>query len=235
MSLHVTNQQQLQITMSAQRLSDLPIEFVSSARRISGSLEKVAQRNVQKNQSQVTAKKTLSALPQEKRGMELVAAKKIAPKKIKNIAAKQQPIKSAQLLDKPKKEEIKKVVPPVVAQVEQQKIDVPVVSKAVPEVPVVQNSEPIRIGQEEYDALCLYADVKQEIERVWRPPAGIKPLNSCVVKIMLDEQGKAQAHTVEIQESSNIVSYDLTARMALLQATFPLRLAHKELIIVFNQ
>ncbi len=227
-------QKQLQITMTPHRLSELPIEFVSSARRISGSLDKIAQLKVPQNQLSQTSKKIAPVKVEEKKGTQLVAARNLKTVKTKNARTAPKP--------KQQKKEIKKIVanektnkeaPKIIEpKLPEQKIIPPVVAQTVQPVP---ESETIRIGQEEYDALCLYADVKQEIERVWRPPAGIVPQRSCILKIELDERGKVEENSVEIQESSNLISYDLTARMALLQATFPERLARKELIIVFNQ
>jgi hypothetical protein len=227
----------LLISLRAARLAELPVEFVLAARSVPGSLEKIAHHDPMPVKQKLPEKKASS--PATTFGKQLSSKKLAAPQKMVPAPKPKLPEKNAKKVALPEKKAV-----PVVAQKESPPApQVPVINKT--ELPVVAHKsaelppaelpevhEPIRIGQDEYEALCLYADIRHEIEKVWRRPVGIKPPRACLVRVILDEQGKPV--TVQIEESSTIITYDLAAKMAVAQASFSAQLKHKELCIAFD-
>ncbi|MBI2775029.1 TonB C-terminal domain-containing protein [Candidatus Dependentiae bacterium] len=259
------NTNTMQLVLGSRRISDLPIQFVSTAHHIPGAMKRVAQlqnqaqKNVSEKKLPVAAapepcttinkmkpeKKQIAQKKQQKQSLKTASKeKKVESKKEKMIAAakklpekiidKKQELKPEPIKKLPEKKEEQEKQPNEIKKMvtEHQEIQQqPLLSQNdVQSMPV--DNEIIAIGHQEYDALCLYAVIQEEIERAWHPPAGIRPPRGCVVKVSVDNDGKV-SHAV-IQESSTLITYDIAARMALLQTYLPRDLAGKELIIAFQ-
>lgn len=255
----------MQVMIGSRRISDLPIQFVSTAHHIPGAMKRVAQlqnqspKNVSEKKVPVTAspgpsttinkmkpeKKQIVQKKQQKQPLKTSAKeKKAEPKKEKIVAAaKKTPEKiiekKQELKPEPlkkileKKEEIEKQPEQLKKMVtEKQEIQQQPILSQNDIKPTAVDNEIIAIGHQEYDALCLYAVIQEEIERAWHPPAGIRPPRGCIVKVSVDNDGKVS--NAVIQESSTLITYDIAARMALLQTYLPRDLAGKELVIAFQ-
>jgi outer membrane biosynthesis protein TonB len=240
------NEQIVQLILTNQRIADMPIHFVSTAHSIPGSLNKISQLQ-NKNAARTVAKKIAvtgpSTIITSAKTMEKNQSleKPIAKNQKKLVQKKEEvkkTIKESQKKQAEKKEpELKKIVhqknePRKEEQKKEMIVQEKIVASAVNQSESIDSEKPIAIGQQEYDALCLYGVIQEEIVRSWHPPAGIRPARGCIVKVKVDENGKALAATVE--ESSTIITYDIAARMALLQTYFPREVAGKELIIAFQ-
>jgi hypothetical protein len=96
-----------------------------------------------------------------------------------------------------------------------------------------QQEEVIYIGREEKALIALHELVQQEITACWRPPVGLSDELSCVIKIKISAQGIIDA--LDIERSSQVLSYDIAARNALYHISFPKGLWGQEVVITFKQ
>src|SRR3990167_1636279 len=185
------------------------IDFVvlPYARRVSAqSLNKAIQQKVAL-QSKLASKET----PKPKVKPKIVQQiKKVEPKK---IVAQPKPISVKSKQPEPKPVEIKPVQSKSIEKVEE-KID-----------------EPIYIGKEDLQALQIHDEISQALQQHWNPPQGIQPTQPCKIKVILDEAGKVK--TLNIEQSSTILLYDMAAQMALTKTEFPEKAWNNEFTLNF--
>ena len=89
------------------------------------------------------------------------------------------------------------------------------------------------VGQVEWDAMQVQAEIKHEIERHWRPPAGMARDLVCQIKIVVAWEGAVGS--LVLQKRSGVLAYDVHARAAVAAMKFPKATWGKELIISFKQ
>ncbi len=157
----------------------------------------------------------------------------------KNKAKKQIPVKKKQKKNVQKKAKLEpkkiekldpiKAEPPKIVQETKQEITQPIsptsaLAQAVP-------NDAIYVGQLEYDALKLQDALQGEVERCWQSPPGLQDI-SCEIKVVLDFNGKP--HAIDIQNSSGVLMYDLSARGAVQSIAFPNFAWGKEITITFT-
>lgn len=94
-----------------------------------------------------------------------------------------------------------------------------------------QDDSPVVLGQEEYELLQAYRVVYEQVSAQWRPPAGIKPLRSCIVLITVDNRGLVAQLTLE--QSSGVLAYDIAARMAIARSQFPKHMWNEQIRLHF--
>lgn len=88
-----------------------------------------------------------------------------------------------------------------------------------------QNSAAGKVG--------LISRMSALIKNKWRPPAGLSKNLECSVKISIDDKGNVVQAAIE--KSSEIITYDIAARRALRDVSFPPQLRSRQIIITFNQ
>jgi|GEM_PF-4907635 len=71
----------------------------------------------------------------------------------------------------------------------------------------------------EASALSVHYVIQEELLRVWAPPVGIQDGVSCTARITLDTKGHLQ--NMEIIKPSGLLIFDVSARAALQQASWP--------------
>lgn len=139
------------------------------------------------------------------------------------------------------KKEKKKIEKKVVEKkVEPLKVEPPVEEKTVvaqAEVPQAENAAPgaeevLYLGQEDLGTFELHEMLHDEIERAWRPPAGLACGKFCKVRVLISWQGKAEE--IVFEESSRVLAFDTSVRQALLTMKFPKSAYGKELILPFH-
>ncbi|MFC1842353.1 TonB C-terminal domain-containing protein [Candidatus Dependentiae bacterium] len=91
----------------------------------------------------------------------------------------------------------------------------------------------IYIGQQELEALKIQYEIEAEVKKHWRPPAGLSKDLSCTVNVLVDWNRKATK--VQVAQSSGVLIYDVSARMAVSRLCLPSVLKGKEVHITFNQ
>lgn len=94
------------------------------------------------------------------------------------------------------------------------------------------NTDPIEIGALELDALELAQNIREEVVRVWQPPAGLAIGRQCTIKLLLDWQGNIEDLT--IAESSTVPAFDTSVKLAVRAMKFPKAVFGKELILPFG-
>src|SRR5690606_39199699 len=93
--------------------------------------------------------------------------------------------------------------------------------------------EIIYIGREDKIILEHQMHVQRQIENTWRAPVGLAKDLMCEIAITLNEYGAVEQLTIE--KSSQVSTYDITARSALSHITYPKTMWGKRLIITFKQ
>ena len=167
----------------------------------------------------------------------VVQPKKAPPKQTKSTAlVKKEPSKQIKTTAK-KQSPVKKPAPK------------PVVKKSAPTPKVVQqkkgavapqdfsatttNPEIIYIGRDDLVLLNNHRAMQENIERAWKPPVGLSKDLMCTVAVAVNNNGTIESLLVE--ESSKVLSYDVTARMALSKVAFPKIFWGKKMVITFKQ
>lgn len=172
--------------------------------------------------------------PLKKKNVKPVVPKKTPPKKEikKTVPLKKEPVPKKR--EAPKKEMVQKVeekiIPEVKKIIQEPIVQLPVAAQVVPAQAVVEQpldaGELSGINQEEAE---LYALVAQQ----WTPPVGIAVAHECEVSAEIG--WKQEITKVWIHKKSGILMYDLAARKAVMQTTFPLWTRGKTVTIRFVQ
>ena len=93
--------------------------------------------------------------------------------------------------------------------------------------------EAIYIGRDQADLLELQELIQQEAALQWRPPVGFAKELVCILKVLIDWQGAVAS--VVVEQSSGVLAYDSSARMAVAHMQIPRGAYTKELCITFKQ
>jgi len=163
------------------------------------------------NKASAVQKKLAQKPPAEKTALAKSEPTKPKPSVVKKTtnAVKKVEKKSPQVV---KKQETKKVPSPA-PQLAQKKILTKDQIATTTQNQSSAESEIIYVGRDDMVLLKNHQLVQQDIERLWKPPVGLSKDLMCTVAVSLNGKGIIQALAVE--ESSNVLSYDITARMAL--------------------
>ncbi len=95
------------------------------------------------------------------------------------------------------------------------------------------NPEIIYVGRDDLVLLNNHRVMQENIERAWKPPVGLSKDLMCTVAVAVNSNGTIESLSVE--ESSKVLSYDVTARMALSKVAFPKMFWGKKMVITFKQ
>jgi hypothetical protein len=193
------------------------------------------QSKVPKKNTNSVHKTTLAKpAPLKKKNFKPVVPKKTSPKKEikKTVPLKKEPVPKK--IEASKKEIVQKVeeklIPEVKKNIQEPIVQLPVVAQVVPLQAVVEEPQPagelLGINQEDAE---LYALVAQQ----WRPPVGIAVAHECEVSAEIG--WKQEITKVWIHKKSGVLMYDLAARKAVMQTTFPLWTRGKTVTIRFVQ
>jgi outer membrane biosynthesis protein TonB len=119
---------------------------------------------------------------------------------------------------------------PVKSEVEPEVIERPVAVQ--PAESVAAGDEKLYVGREELEALHLQQEIQQEIERHWKPPAGLASNITCQVRALVGWDGKVQE--VKIEKGSGVLVFDVHARSVARAITFSKKAWGKEMVIHFG-
>ena|SRR3990167_1499613 len=156
---------------------------------------------------------------------ELAAAPKVTPKVAPKVALKQQ----ANILET---KNIKKIEHKKPAQKIEPKIE-PKVEQVKQEIKQeIEQGQPVEIGRKDLEDLKLITLVHNQVAKQFKPPKGMSPDLECIIKISLDNLGKLK--DIEIEKSSNILAFDLSAKRAAMQAKMPKEIWGKEIVLNFK-
>lgn len=160
-----------------------------------------------------------------------LSKQKVAPAKSRQPKAKDN------TLDKSKSVAEKKVVKPEQKEVKQQSLpeikksdEKQVISKPEEAAPVA--NQDLEIGRKDLEELKLYEKVHNAISQNFAPPKGVPVGLECVVKLIVDNNGKLKS--VDFEKSSNILMFDLSAKKAVVSAVIPKELWGKDIILNFK-
>lgn len=162
-----------------------------------------------------------TVMVQEKQ-IKVVKTEPIKQIKEKSKAVKIEPKKEVKKQDEKKELKKEEVIP--VAPVEQ-KSELAVRPESVPEA--------IYVGRDQADLLELQELIQQEATLQWRPPVGFAKELVCILKVLIDWQGAVAS--VVVEQSSGVLAYDSSARMAVAHMQIPRGAYTKELCITFKQ
>lgn len=233
------------------RVTPASIVLLPLVKTVPGALAALSQQ--QKKQSpkivaqpkpKPTPPKKVAAAPQKKAQpkppqRKTTLAKKEPPKPKTPVAKKQPPVNKPASVAKKQpekkslpvaKQTVPKKVPTPAPKVVQKKEVAP---KDLLSTTTHNESEIIYVGRDDLVLLKNHQAMQQDIERVWKPPVGLSKDLMCTVAVALNNNGTIQSLAVE--ESSKVLSYDVTARMALSKVSFPKMFWGKKLAITFKQ
>ena len=209
--------------------SNIPIILVPFEKRVSQSSVLKKGNSIVKSPAKI-AKKTVpkTVMVQEKQIKVAKAEpiKKIQEKKV--VPIKEEKPKTVKLepkkeLEKEKKEITKEPVTPALPI--EQKNEQVVQSEVEP--------EPLYLGRDQFDAFELQNLIQHEVAQHWCPPIGFAKELACVLKVLIDRQGTIMS--VVVEQSSGVLAYDSSARMAVAHMQMPRGAYTKELCITFKQ
>lgn len=86
-------------------------------------------------------------------------------------------------------------------------------------VPIAEPVEVVVVGGQEYEAMQAYQEIHDEVAQYWQPPLGLVHERPCVIIVAVDQKGRASQ--VIIEQSSGVLAYDMSARMAAYQSQYP--------------
>lgn len=149
-----------------------------------------------------------------------------------------QPKAKDNTLDKSKAAVVeKKVVKPEQKEVKQQSLpeikkaeEKPNVAKPKEDAPIA--NQDLEIGRKDLEELKLYEKVHNAISQNFAPPKGVPAGLECVVKLVVDKNGKLKS--LDFEKSSNILMFDLSAKKAVVNAIIPKELWGKDIILNFK-
>jgi outer membrane biosynthesis protein TonB len=95
-----------------------------------------------------------------------------------------------------------------------------------------QERQPVYIGRHDLQALRLQEMVQGEVEKHWNSPVGFSKDLSCVIKVFVGWNGSIE--NISVKESSGVLIYDVSARMAISKLKMPPMAKGKEINITFN-
>lgn len=179
--------------------------------------------SVKKNTSAVKPVTKVTKKPAAKTVMVQEKHSKVIPEPIKKSKEQPKPAKLETKKEIKKSDEKKEEIIPA-KSIEQKNEPI-----AQPE----QQAETIYIGQDQADLLELQDLIQQEAAIQWRPPVGFSKDLVCVLKILVDWQGAIAS--VVMEQSSGVLAYDSSARMAVAHMHMPRGAYTKELCITFKQ
>jgi len=91
----------------------------------------------------------------------------------------------------------------------------------------------IQLGRDDIEALKVGELIQHEVEKHWKPPAGLSKDLSCMVNMRVNWDGSIG--TVTISKSSGVLIYDISARVAVSKLNLPKVARGKEINITFKQ
>jgi outer membrane biosynthesis protein TonB len=179
----------------------------------------------------------------------IISKPKIQPKTglAKTKKALPKPVAKKEL-PKPKVPEPPKVVKPQPKKIEEQKPEIKKEIKEEPpikespastqDIPIDQQEVPlgenvVYVGQHEYEALEIQRQIQEEAERCWKAPPGISCDVGCQIVVHIGHDGVVRDITVG--QKSGVLMYDVHARQAVSQMTFPRGSWGKEVVVYFKQ
>lgn len=188
--------------------------------------------------------KNASPEPKKAQGTTMTAEKKADPVvKKPQISAEKNALKKP-VIEKPKPIEQKKDSLPFAKKDEKKQIINPVKpvvenvvtnSFVVPDSVQTKTDEIMEITKTQPmgDKSAWFSMLGHTIKERWRPPLGLSADLECALKIIINYQGIVQE--VKVEKSSSVITYDIAARRAIKEISFPRQLYGKELIITFKQ
>lgn len=93
--------------------------------------------------------------------------------------------------------------------------------------------EGLVLGREELAAFKMYQAIQGEISQHWKPPVGLSLDLECSIRASVSNSGLIDK--VVVEKSSGVLTYDMSARMAFVNAQMPKEVYGKEIILNFKQ
>lgn len=93
--------------------------------------------------------------------------------------------------------------------------------------------EGLVLGREELASFKMYQVIQSEISQHWTPPVGLSLDLECSIRASVSNSGSIDK--VVVEKSSGVLTYDMSARMAFVNAQMPKEVYGKEIILNFKQ
>jgi len=95
-----------------------------------------------------------------------------------------------------------------------------------------KNENVLYVGREDLKDLKIQQELCQQLRKIWNPPAGVSKECICKVRFVVSNVGSVK--DIKIEESSNVIMYDVAVRAALSKAQFSPQTHNKEFIVAFK-
>ncbi len=95
------------------------------------------------------------------------------------------------------------------------------------------DAAPTYIGRKQFDALQVQRAILQELKSVWHPPKGLSHDLETVLILEINHRGDVAS--IETQQESGVLMYDIHARTAVYAMHFPRACWGKQITITFKQ
>lgn len=105
--------------------------------------------------------------------------------------------------------------------------------KALAQKENIAPSTPLKVTEQEYDALMMQQLLQEELALHWQPPDGLSHDLSCEVKVALDNRGGVKK--VDIIKASGVLVYDIHAQSTMMTLCYPPSAWNKEITITLKQ
>lgn len=186
------------------------------------------------NSSGNSCQESLQAIQQRavaKRGTTLVEEKK---KRIQKKSFKKNTKKKKKKNKPSAKKEEKKIEPKKIEPIK----EMPLVTKndradAKQPIAELMPENALYVHPQELDALQQQMYIQQEVAQSWSPPAGLSSDLACIMKIVINTEGVIT--DIAVDQSSGVLIFDTSAKVALDSFTAPKWAYGKELLITFKQ
>lgn len=229
---------------------EAPIVLLPFQKTVPGSLVALQQSN--NDEKKGSLKKPINGIKTPSGKIEKQHSKKQTKEKVSGTTLVDAKNKvGAQKNLQPKKPEIKKNIPQKIKPAPQKELKKPdaltdqLVTASINQNLVHQAQEHaslldtkatdsiIYVGLHDLELLDLHSDVQQELEKWWNPPVGLPDNVECVMKVVVDQTGNVV--DILIEKKSAVISYDIAARAAVSQASFPKQVWGKAIMITFKE
>jgi outer membrane biosynthesis protein TonB len=195
----------------------------TNIRKVIGTVAKKIPSTVIKNDA---TKKTVAKQQQKKQSIQ---------NKKQQVAQKQKPKEEEKKIKQQQKQEVAKKQQSPQKEGEEQKMN-SVKSEEIAspvQQPIIAGAGAIPIAEvDDSDTLKIEQYIQNEISRFWHPPIGLSDDLTCKIRVQINSSGAVSDAVIE--ESSGVLVYDLSARLATNSLLLPCWAWGKEFTINFR-
>lgn len=223
------------VTVRTELLQGAPVVFVPLHKVINKKTMEVVTKKIEKPAIKQTAiiKKVVSPKQLEIKKTTIASTKK-APVQKKIEPIKKEPAKQVAQVKKVVSQPSQNVVKKTNVSPKSDQSKIAAISSCTKQpVAVTKEVEPIYVGRLEMEALRLQKEMQNEVSKSWKPPVGLSKELECVLKVLVNWNGSVQ--DTEVEKSSGVLMYDISARTAVAKMQLPRWAYGKEFHITFKQ